>query len=477
MIRKTGDATSTAAVRRSNVGLTTPRAACRRGVGCGVRRRDDANDSALQLRLQARGSHTQQEAPFAEITIGLECQRHKVGIVDNANERNHPIALECDFLRLARFEHLRGALNRLDNNTHFSSDRFDIEHGLGTAIRLERNPLEVHQQACKSTLRAFDYVCQRLLEHDYQPSRFRKRREFLVDNSALNGLVADARGRFEPQSKMRRLAISFQGCGNCIRPIVTVRFMRFALLSIGIALVLSTALGPRQSYAQEASDEPEGETTTGSDDSAGARRKSESSETSSLAESKDSGKQPGEPDRSFPHAGQFSLRVGFVGAYRIVSRFDSSPYCENPVPADPQQIKKFCGFGAPPAIDVALGYAPFNSLEAFAWGRFGVVGESQTNTLPLVALGIGARLYTLNDSAFKFFIQPAVGWELEKGAGNPNWRRTEYKQDLLMQLLAGPQFDFTSGIGADAAAGITAGIFRAIQTWMEFDLGVQARFP
>jgi hypothetical protein len=255
--------------------------------------------------------------------------------------------------------------------------------------------------------------------------------------------------------------------------------MRSSLKLGGVALVLATALGPLSSHAQEASDESEGETDNkkANDNAADAKDKSVSGEARSTATSDDSGRKPGEPDRSFPHAGQFSLRVGIVGAYRIVSRFDTSPYCENPVPADVQQRKKFCGFGAPPAIDLALGYAPFNSLEAFAWGRFGVKAESQTNTLPLVALGVGARLYTLNDSAFKFFIQPAVGWELEKGEGNANWRGTEYKQDLLMQLLAGPQFDFTSGIGAYAAVGITAGIFRAIQTWMEFDLGVQARFP
>jgi len=183
-----------------------------------------------------------------------------------------------------------------------------------------------------------------------------------------------------------------------------------------------------------------------------------------------------EPGRARLHGGQFSMRVAFVGAYRIVSRFDSSPYCENPVPAVVADRKKFCGFGAPPAIDLAIGFAPLNGLEPFGWARFGFVGERETDTKPLVTLGVGARLYTSNDSAFKFFIQPAVGWELEKGQGHANWRDTQYKQDLLIQLLAGPQYDFTRGFGAYAAAGITAGIFRAIQSWMEFDIGVQARY-
>ncbi len=238
-------------------------------------------------------------------------------------------------------------------------------------------------------------------------------------------------------------------------------------------VALCVALSPLAAHAEESADDSSSETSENN----GTKDQGESTEAGTSTPSQDAGRKPGESDRTFPHAGQFSLRVGFVGAYRIVSRYDSSPYCENPVPANPQDRKKFCGFGAPPAIDVALGFAPLNSIEAFAWGRFGLAGESSTDTEPLVALGFGARLYTLNDSAFKFFIQPAVGWELEKGAGNPNWQGTQYKQDLLLQLLAGPQYDFSQGIGAFAAVGVTAGIFRAIQTWMEFDLGIQARFP
>jgi regulator of RNase E activity RraA len=32
-------------------------------------------------------------------------------------------------------------------------------------------------------------------------------------------------------------------------------------------------------------------------------------------------------------------------------------------------------------------------------------------------------------------------------------------------------------VGAFAAVGITAGMLRDIQSWMELDIGVQARFP
>jgi hypothetical protein len=262
----------------------------------------------------------------------------------------------------------------------------------------------------------------------------------------------------------------------------TVGPMRFRLhrgwVSLGVALSLFCS----RSHAAAASDE-----TATAEDTSSDSNKSESDKADTAKDKPDSGeggdeakpveKKPGEQDRSFPHAGQFSLRVAFVGAYRVVSRYDASPYCQNPVPANIQDRHKVCGFGAPPAIEVALGFAPINAIEPFAWARFGLSGESDTNTQPFVALGFGARLYTLSDSAFKFFLQPAVGWELEKGAGNPMWLGKAYKQDFLMQLLAGPQYDFSPGVGAYAGVGVTAGILRAIQTWMEFDIGVQARFP
>jgi hypothetical protein len=183
------------------------------------------------------------------------------------------------------------------------------------------------------------------------------------------------------------------------------------------------------------------------------------------------------PDRDYLHGGQFSLRLGFVGGYRINSRYDTSPYCQNPVPASSNDLKKFCGYTAPPALDLALGFAPLSGFEPFAFARLGLTGESETDTKPLVALGVGARLYTANDSAFKFFIQPAVAFELEKGQGHANWNGTDYKQDLLIQLLAGPQYDFSRLIGVYAGLGISAGMFRAIQTWMEYDFGVQFRLP
>lgn len=256
--------------------------------------------------------------------------------------------------------------------------------------------------------------------------------------------------------------------------------MRFKLVSGWSSACLVTALVASPSHAGEPKEEPAtSETNTESETSAsdGGKAASDKPEANTTPAAEDATKKPGEQDRSFLHGGQFSLRVGFVGAYRVVSRYDSSPYCEDPARSTTPEPKKLCGFGAPPALNVAIGFAPLSSFEPFAWARFGLTGESETNTNPLVALGFGARLYTLSDSAFKFFIQPAVGWELESGAGNVRWQNKVYKQDFLMQLLAGPQYDFSPGVGAYAAVGVTAGILREIQTWMEFEIGVQARFP
>jgi hypothetical protein len=184
--------------------------------------------------------------------------------------------------------------------------------------------------------------------------------------------------------------------------------------------------------------------------------------------------QASEDDRSRRHAGQFSLRVALVGAERIVSRYDESPTCG--LAASSTEPKKFCGFAAPHALDLAIGFAPLNSVEPFAWARFGLGAEETTHTKPLVVVGAGARLYTASDAAFKFFLQPAVGWELESGMGARPYEGKQYKKDFLLQLLAGPQYDFSNNIGAFAAFGVTAGMLRAVQTWLEVDIGVQARF-
>lgn len=189
---------------------------------------------------------------------------------------------------------------------------------------------------------------------------------------------------------------------------------------------------------------------------------------------------PGEGDRSFSHGGQFGLRVGVTGGYRMIFRYDASPYCSEPdIAKPPKDQQKFCGHVAPMALDVALSFAPIGGIEPYAWARFGLKGEPETNTNEVLILGAGARIYTMSDSAFKIFIEPAIGAEFESGAGNPLWETNnpEYKKDVVFHLAAGPQYDFARAVGIYANAGITTGILRSIHSNLELSLGVQARVP
>ncbi len=183
---------------------------------------------------------------------------------------------------------------------------------------------------------------------------------------------------------------------------------------------------------------------------------------------------------SFGHGMQFGLRVGLVGGYNMVFRYDQSPLCSpydaTKAPADQQ---KFCGHAAPFALDIAASFAPLDFLEPYLFMRLGLSGESQTDTLPIKVLGAGARIYTMSDSAFKIFIEPALAYEFEGGAGTVSYPgyNPAYKNDLLIHLAAGPQIDVARYVGFFMDAGLTTGILRAIHTTLELQGGVQARFP
>jgi len=190
-------------------------------------------------------------------------------------------------------------------------------------------------------------------------------------------------------------------------------------------------------------------------------------------------------DESFGHGMQFGLRAAIVGGYRMVFRYDKSPFCRQPDlnKADKDQ-QKFCGHGAPLAVDVALSFAVFDFAEPYAWARFGLSGEAQTNTEPLMAFGVGARIYTMSDSKLKIFVEPGLGMEIEGGAGNDDWvfrnsgnAAPEYKTDFLFHLAVGPQYDFAKAFGAYVGAGLTTGVIRYIHTELEIGLGVQVRVP
>ncbi len=195
----------------------------------------------------------------------------------------------------------------------------------------------------------------------------------------------------------------------------------------------------------------------------------------------DAGSEPADED--FGHGLQFGLRAGVVGGYRMVFRYDKSPFCRSP---DPLKVdkdeQKFCGHGAPFGAEVALSFAILDFAEPYAWLRFGFGGEPQTNTEALLAFGVGARIYTMSDSKFKIFVEPALGMELEDGAGNPAWTfesgvKPEYKQDFLFHLAAGPQYDFARAVGVYVSAGLTTGVLRYIHTELEVSGGLQLRVP
>ncbi len=216
-------------------------------------------------------------------------------------------------------------------------------------------------------------------------------------------------------------------------------------------------------------------------DKQAAAASTESTAAPEKAPNPEDAKAPGEDD-DFGHGGQFGIRVGLVGGYRMVFRYDKSPYCSKPdVTKLPKDQQKFCGHGGPLAIDIGLSFAPLDGIEPFLWGRFGLSGESETNTQALVMVGAGARIYTMSDSKFKIFIEPAVAAELEKGAGNALWNygnlNPEYKTDLVFHLAAGPQFDVAKAFGFYLDAGVTTGVLRAIHSTLELQGGVQLRVP
>jgi opacity protein-like surface antigen len=190
----------------------------------------------------------------------------------------------------------------------------------------------------------------------------------------------------------------------------------------------------------------------------------------------------GEVDEDFGHMGQIGLRAGLVVGYRMIFRYNSSPYCTeyDPTKSNSDQLK-FCGHGAPLALNLGLSFALLDFFEPYAWVRLGLSAEDETNTAPVKILGVGARIYTMSDSAFKIFVEPAVAYEFEGEAEPPLPRiggyDPNYKKDIVFHFAAGPQFDVHENFGIYATGGLTAGILRAIHSSLELDVGLQGRFP
>jgi hypothetical protein len=195
---------------------------------------------------------------------------------------------------------------------------------------------------------------------------------------------------------------------------------------------------------------------------------------------KEPDKEEGE-DATFGHGFQFGLRAGVQFGYRIMFRYDHSPLCEQfDKTKSPNDQKKICGFGASPGTEVAVSFAPLDSVEAYLFGRFGFSGEARTNTDALQMFGVGARIYTMSDSRFKIFVEPALAYETEGGGGNLLWDggvHPSYKKDLVFHVGVGPQFDFAKAFGIFVNGAVDVGVLRSLGTTLLVNIGAQLRFP
>lgn len=184
---------------------------------------------------------------------------------------------------------------------------------------------------------------------------------------------------------------------------------------------------------------------------------------------------------TLPHLDQFGVRAGVVFGFKTDFRYPHSPLCKQfDASQAPNEQQKVCGYLAAPATELALSYAATPTVEPYVFGRFGFATQSQTNTSPLVMVGLGVRLYVLADSRLKLYVEPGLGWELEGGAGDPKWDQgvaPEYKKDMLIHLGIGPQYDISKNVGIYLNGTVDVGIFRALSGAMLANLGVQVRFP
>ncbi len=197
---------------------------------------------------------------------------------------------------------------------------------------------------------------------------------------------------------------------------------------------------------------------------------------------------PGEvepaPDERFGHAMQAGVRAAVMGGYRMVLRYDDSPFCSEPDFAKSiQDQQKFCGHLGPVMLDLAASFAPLASIEPFVMLRLGLSGESQTDTRPLRILAVGTRIYTRPNKPVKFFVEPSVGVEFEAGAGDPAFAYhgafdPQYDTDVIFRAALGPQIDLAQHFGLYVQVfGMSVGVLRYLHATMEFGAGLQARFP
>jgi opacity protein-like surface antigen len=238
--------------------------------------------------------------------------------------------------------------------------------------------------------------------------------------------------------------------------------------------LFTVLLASRPSLAAEDGDEPKTEEApdgagSGDESKGGESKDDESKDDESKSdESKDDSKAK---DEAFGHGGQIGARIGLVGGYRMILRYDDSQFCTDyDFDKSPSDQQKFCGHPAPFALSTGLSYGIADWLEPFAWGRFGLASEGKTDTEPLVMFGLGVRVYTMSDAPFKIFIEPAIGLEVEDGL------YADYDTDVALHLAAGPTFDLNRHFGIYLTGGITTTVVRYLASSLEFDFGFQGRY-
>jgi opacity protein-like surface antigen len=214
------------------------------------------------------------------------------------------------------------------------------------------------------------------------------------------------------------------------------------------------------------------ESAESSDESEGSKKASSDGDAEKDAK-KDAEKADDEKpakDEAFGHGNQIGARIGIVGGYRMILRYDDSQPCAK-IDLSKSEQQKFCGHASPFAITPALSFGIADWLEPYAWARLGLSEEEETYTDPVVMFGAGVRVYTMSDAPFKIFIEPGIGLELEDSNTG-----ADLKTDVAFHLAAGPTLDFNRYIGAYLTAGVTTTVLRFLATSLDVELGIQGRY-